>query len=855
MGFFNFAPLEKSKSRISSGYLNHVASLGCDACPLALQNGLCNKSMPAFGASRPEIYLLGPAPTRRDDQKGKPFSDSVSRIVDKYLPEGVKVRWNNCVRTVALDGHKPTEIEIEACRPSVIKDIEDTQPKVIVGFGSIPLAWVCKDSRIDLWSGKWIPVRVGKHVCWYLATYDLGFLASQEREFARRGDYKSEFEFAFSRHISAAVALINVPPKKPHTKDRALQSITIYTGERSDDCDKVLDFLNDVTNVENRMIGLDFETTGLRPYAPGARILTIGLSDDLKSVAFALDHKQSRFTQQQRRELQKAFKLFLRRAVSPITVHNLAFEFEWIAVLMGVKYLRADPSWHCSMVQAYLLDERNRSALSLDFLCRQYFGFSLKALSNVNRKALDDESLDRVLTYNALDAKYHRILSRLQLKRLQDEGLSKVYRHHMRRVPTMVLTQVKGMPVDQEVVSQFDQLYSRKIDRLKKKIQDDPKVRKCVSLSRNGTQLFNPLSNQDIKFFITNVLKRDVVSVDEKALASINSPVLQKVLRLRKLTKLHSTYVLSVKTGSPFVWPDGMLHPILSTTNTRTWRTSSEEPNEQNWPKRNDKQVRSQIRPRANQRVVSFDYGQIQARNVAMESKDAALVKAFWDRYDIHADWAERIVRAYPRWIDGGVKALKDKETLSKYRNQAKNRMVFPAFFGARFKKIAKELGIPEAIAQDLLEQFWSEFPDIHRWQTDLQVSYRKTGYVTGLSGFRRRAPITPNELINAPIQADEAIIVCDAMNRLSEEDCDQLQASMEIHDDLTFIWDADKIDENAERVVDVMLNVPFKWARNVPIVVEMSVGRDWASCEDVGKFSSDTWKGGIPDWRKVDAV
>jgi DNA polymerase I-like protein with 3'-5' exonuclease and polymerase domains len=98
--------------------------------------------------------------------------------------------------------------------------------------------------------------------------------------------------------------------------------------------------------------------------------------------------------------------------------------------------------------------------------------------------------------------------------------------------------------------------------------------------------------------------------------------------------------------------------------------------------------------------------------------------------------------------------------------------------------------------------------------------------------------------MINAPIQADESVIVCDAMARLSELRNERFQPNMMIHDDLTFIWPVNEIDKNAEVVIDHMIHTPFEWAQVVPIVVEMSVGSDWANQKAVGEFSSDKWEG-----------
>jgi DNA polymerase I-like protein with 3'-5' exonuclease and polymerase domains len=170
---------------------------------------------------------------------------------------------------------------------------------------------------------------------------------------------------------------------------------------------------------------------------------------------------------------------------------------------------------------------------------------------------------------------------------------------------------------------------------------------------------------------------------------------------------------------------------------------------------------------------------------------------------------------------------------------------VFPSFFGAQPKKIAKALGIELVDAAAVHEEFWSEFPDIKGWHERLQTFYWKHGYVTGLSGFRRRAPISWNQLINTPIQSDESIIVCDAMARLSEMEDPRFQANMEIHDDLTFIWPKREIERNAEVVIREMIRIEFGWI-NVPLVVEMAVGEDWYDMKTVGEFSSDDWSGRV---------
>ncbi len=68
----------------------------------------------------------------------------------------------------------------------------------------------------------------------------------------------------------------------------------------------------------------------------------------------------------------------------------------------------------------------------------------------------------------------------------------------------------------------------------------------------------------------------------------------------------------------------------------------------------------------------------------------------------------------------------------------------------------------------------------------------------------------------------------------------DRFQPNMEIHDDLSFIWPTKSIDKNAEVVGKEMTRIAVPWMGIVPIVVELSLGNDWADMKEVAKFSSE---------------
>ena len=264
----------------------------------------------------------------------------------------------------------------------------------------------------------------------------------------------------------------------------------------------------------------------------------------------------------------------------------------------------------------------------------------------------------------------------------------------------------------------------------------------------------------------------------------------------------------------------------------------------QNIPKRGPgKWVRNQYIP-YHDWLVAIDYGQIEARVLAMASQDNAFMDALYNDYDIHMVWAEHIDEVYNKTIDDKIERGLDSEAAFKeFRSEIKNQFVFPLFYGAAHESVAQYLGIPFDIIDNVCDEFWEEFKGVKRWQKRMLDSYYDNGYVKSLTGYKRYGPLTRNEVINSPIQTTASDIVVDAMNRISEyaRDTDNLalQPIMNIHDDLTFDLPDHNFVDNLDTAIDLMLDVPFDFV-NVPITIEVErSNKNWYEMEVVGEFSS----------------
>jgi DNA polymerase I-like protein with 3'-5' exonuclease and polymerase domains len=245
--------------------------------------------------------------------------------------------------------------------------------------------------------------------------------------------------------------------------------------------------------------------------------------------------------------------------------------------------------------------------------------------------------------------------------------------------------------------------------------------------------------------------------------------------------------------------------------------------------------------------MVAIDYGQLEACTGAMCSLDKYLVKALWEDYDIHQEWAIKIATRMPALVGG---KLDDKKVMKNFRSLVKNKMVFPAFFGASNESVLGYLcagtghDVPRELVDDIMDEFWSTFDGYKRWQDRLMKRYYEVGYVETLTGRRHHYPLTTNQAVNMPVQGTAAELVCNAMNRLSymaaTTDQWHLHPVLNVHDDLTFfVPDKDSLLEDALNVITrEMLVFSYKWI-NVPLSVDVSIGKNWADLESIGKFWS----------------
>ena len=348
-----------------------------------------------------------------------------------------------------------------------------------------------------------------------------------------------------------------------------------------------------------------------------------------------------------------------------------------------------------------------------------------------------------------------------------------------------------GIRVDLEYIERKKDFLSKKITRLETKFKETKFFRHWQHSSKSSVNIY---SNSQLSAFLYGVkkikLEKETASgqgaTDDEALRQMNIPELNDLLDIRKCKKIRDTYLDAFHREQV----NGYIHPFFNLHLVQTFRSSSDSPNFQNIPKRDEEAmqiVRKALFPRPGHQLLEVDYSGIEVRIAACYHKDETMLKYITDpTTDMHADMAKQIFV-----IDKFDKSNPYHYTL---RQAAKNGFVFPQFYGDYYKNCANNMaitwgklpqsgkwqgnqGIPlddgpfhlsdhlkckgidslvafENHVKKIEGDFWGRrFPQYASWKEFWWKTYQKYGYLDMYTGFRCSGVISKNASINYPVQ------------------------------------------------------------------------------------------------------
>lgn len=485
-----------------------------------------------------------------------------------------------------------------------------------------------------------------------------------------------------------------------------------------------------------------------------------------------------------------------------------------------------------TMIAHYLLQPELQH--NMDYLAETYLHYKPESIEElIGKKGKNQLSMrnipeDRVKEYACEDADITWQLMKLfreQLKKANLLDLAETLEFPL--IYVLANMEVNGVKLSTDSLSEYTKDLQQELDKTEKEIHDlAGETFNVGSPKQLGEILFDKLK-LDSKAKKT---KSKQYSTSEETLQKISDkhPIIEKVLEFRSIKKLLNTYVEALP--KLINEETGKLHTSFNQAVTSTGRLSSNNPNLQNIPIREErgKAIRRAFVPSDNEHIlVAADYSQIELRLMAHMSQDDHMVEAFKQNEDIHAATAAKIFHVE-----------NPKNVTSEQRRKAKTAN-FGIIYGISAFGLSQRLNIPRKEAKEIIDEYFEGFPKVKEYMDRSIKEGRDKGFVQTMLKRKRYLKdinsrngvvrgLAERNAINAPIQGSAADIIKLAMIdifKALEDQSWKTRMILQVHDELIFDTPKEEVEALKKMVREKMENAV---KISVPLTVDIGEGDNW---------------------------
>lgn len=569
-----------------------------------------------------------------------------------------------------------------------------------------------------------------------------------------------------------------------------------------------------------KIISLDTETTS-----------TNAIEAQLVGLSFAIEEHKAYYVPvpEDNKEAQKIVEKFrpIYEKTDTLKVgQNIKYDLE---VLRNYDVYLQGPLFD-TMVAHYLLQPEQYH--NMDFMAEVYLNYNTVHIDELigpkgkTQKSMRELAPNEVYAYACEDADITLQLKNVLEPKLKEVGVDQLFHEvEMPLIPVLAEMECNGVRIDTAALKETSEVFTERMLQLEQDIyQAAGKTFNVSSPKQVGDILFGEMKIVDKP----KKTKTGQYVTSEEVLQTLRAkhPIVAHILDYRALKKLLGTYVDALpKLINPRT---GHIHTSFNQAVTATGRLSSSDPNLQNIPVRGEdgKEIRKCFIPEEGCKFFSADYSQIELRVMAHLSKDANMLEAFREGYDIHAATAAKI---YDKPVS---EVTRDERTKAKRAN-------FGIIYGITVFGLADRLNIERAEAKQLIDGYFKMFPQVRDYMEQAKDTAKAQGWVETFFHRRRYLPdinsgnatvrgIAERNAINAPIQGSAADIIKVAMVRIFQRfKRENVRSKMilQVHDELNFsVLPTEK--EQVERIV--MEEMQAAYPLDVPLVADGGWGNNW---------------------------
>ena len=605
------------------------------------------------------------------------------------------------------------------------------------------------------------------------------------------------------------------------------QSQTSSSGQHEEEVEYVLvddeatlDQLVDMLKAKKE-ICFDTETTSIRP-----------ITAELVGIGFCVEPKKAFYVPVNGKlgleaVLRKLKPLFENPQIG-FYGHNVKYDYH-VLWNYGIKI-----SSICfdTILASYVLNAHQRQH-SLDYLTLEHFGkvkIAIDSLIGKGKKeiSMKDVPLDKVCRYCCEDVDYTLRLKKLLEAKLAERNLGKIlYEIELPLMVVLAKMERKGIYIDIPYLRQMSQEIAALIKNSEMEIYGlAGKTFNLNSPKQMSEVLFQDMGIKPPKKTATGF------STNADVLESLKSlhPIAGKISEYRVLEKLRSTYIDTLPLEVNPV--THRIHGNFNQVVAATGRLSSQDPNLQNIPVRTEigRKIRHAFKPQnPGWSFLSADYSQIELRLLAHLSDDPTLIAAFRNNEDIHRHTAANIFNI----------PLEEVTKDQRYQAKAVN---FGVIYGQQAFGLSQELGVDMKEASRFIEKYFLRYNRVRQFIEDCKAQARLTGRSVTLTGRERLIPEIHSKngmlrtaaerlAINTPLQGTAADLIKLAMlklDKLLEQKGMKSYLILQIHDELLLEVPEEEKEDILPLVKQAMEEV---WQLKVPLVVDMTLGKNWEEC------------------------
>ncbi len=591
-----------------------------------------------------------------------------------------------------------------------------------------------------------------------------------------------------------------------------------YDYQLLDNEEKIAEFIQNILTKE--IFSLDTETTGTDP-----------ITAELVGMSFSYAENQAVYipVPKDREETQKIVNL-----LKPVFENEHA-----VKVGQNIKYdmlvlsnygVQIKGKLFDTMIAHYVLQPELRH--NMDYLAEIYLKYQTIHIDELigpkgkGQKNMRDLSPTEVYKYACEDADVTLKLKALLEKEMQESGVTELFEQiEMPLVPVLAYMERNGVRIDTEALKESSRHFTARMQQIETEVHQLAGVEfNIASPKQVGEVLFDRLKIVEKP----KKTKTGQYITSEEVLESLKGKheIVGKILEHRGLKKLLGTYIDALpQLINPAT---GHIHTSFNQTVTATGRLSSSNPNLQNIPIRNEdgKEIRKAFIPDDGCEFFSADYSQIELRIMAHLSGDPHMIEAFQKEQDIHAATAAKIYKE------------ELSEVTREQRSKAKTAN-FGIIYGISVFGLAERLNVDRKEAKELIDGYFSNYPDVKRYMDESIQVAREKGYIETIFNRKRYLPdinsrnavvrgYAERNAINAPIQGSAADIIKVAMVRIYKrfmEEGIRSKMILQVHDELNF----SVLPEEKEKVQQIVISeMEGAYKMKVPLRADCGWGQNW---------------------------